>query len=131
MVKKYLKKPIPIEAVQYTGDNFDELQSFAGNDVYIQDGYVFVHTLEGDMKMAHQTGDYLVKGIHGEFYFCEKNIFEESYFEDVDPQMFTSDEFIDNIAVSNLNIVEKNGISVGVPLKTQQFFNLPTTHLSC
>lgn len=84
MIKKYVKKPIPVEAVQFTGDNLEELQEFAGNDVYMQDGYVFVHTIEGDMKMVNQTGDYLVKGIRGEFYFCEKAIFEESYEEYVD-----------------------------------------------
>ena len=85
MVKKYVKKLIPIEAVQYTGNNFDELQEFAGNDVYLQDGYVFVHTIEGEMKMVNKTGDYLIKGIHGEFYFCEKAIFEESYEEYEEP----------------------------------------------
>lgn len=81
MIRKYIKKPISIEAVKYTGDNFDELQAFAKDDVYIQDGYVFVHTLEGDMKMKNKVGDYLIKGVRGEFYFCEKNIFEETYEE--------------------------------------------------
>jgi len=81
MIRKYIKKPISIEAVKYTGDNFDELQAFAKDDVYIQDGYVFVHTIEGDMKMVNKTGDYLIKGIQGEFYFCEKNIFEATYEE--------------------------------------------------
>lgn len=81
MVKKYVKKPIQIEAVQWTGDNFKDLYNFAGNDVYFQDGWIYVHTLEGDMKMVNKTGDYLIKGIRGEFYFCEKNIFEETYEE--------------------------------------------------
>ena len=81
MIKKYVKKPIPIEAVQWTGDNFKDLYDFAGNDVYLQDGWIYVHTLEGDMKMVNKTGDYLIKGIRGEFYFCEKNIFEETYEE--------------------------------------------------
>lgn len=81
MIRKYIKKPISIEAVQYTGDNFDELQAFAKDDVYIQDGLVYVHTLEGDMKMKNKVGDYLIKGVRGEFYFCEKDIFEETYEE--------------------------------------------------
>lgn len=81
MKKKYIKKPILIEAVQWTGDNFNELYDFAGNDVYFQDGWIYVHTLEGDMKMVNKTGDYLIKGIRGEFYFYEKNIFEETYEE--------------------------------------------------
>ena len=81
MVKRYVKKPIPVEAVQYDGNNFKELYDFADNNVYCQDGWVYVHTLEGDMKMKNKVGDYLVKGIQGEFYFCEKNIFEKTYEE--------------------------------------------------
>lgn len=81
MVKKYIKKPIPIEAIQWNGRNIDELVAFAGDNVYMQDGYVYVHSLEGDMRMANITGDYLVKGIRGEFYFCEQSIFEETYME--------------------------------------------------
>ena len=80
-VKKFVKKPIPIEAVQFTGDNFKELYDFAGNDIYFQDGYVYIHTLEGDMRMKNKTGDWLVKGIRGEFYSCERSIFEETYEE--------------------------------------------------
>lgn len=81
MIKKYVKKPIPIEAIQYTGDNINELFDFSDNAVYVTDGQVFVQTLEGNMKMKNSTGDYLIKGIKGEFYFCEKSIFEESYQE--------------------------------------------------
>lgn len=42
---------------------------------------MYVHTLEGDMKMKNKTGDYLIKGVKGELYFCEKSIFEETYEE--------------------------------------------------
>ena len=45
----------------------------------MQDGQVYIHTLEGDMKMVNSVGDYLIKGVRGEFYFCEKNVFEETY----------------------------------------------------
>lgn len=79
MINTYVKKPIPIKAVQYTGDNFEELVEFAGNDVYKNETGIFIHTLEGDMKMVNSVGDYLIQGIRGEFYFCEKEIFEESY----------------------------------------------------
>lgn len=37
----------------------------------------FVFTQEG--KMKGKAGDYLIKGIHGEFYPCDKEIFEKSY----------------------------------------------------
>lgn len=79
MIKKYVKKPIPIEALQYNGENIDKVIEFSDNAVYVQDGNVYVHTSEGEMKMKNPIGDYLIKGIHGEFYFCEKSVFEESY----------------------------------------------------
>jgi len=81
MVKKYVKKPIPVEAIQWTGDNFDELEDFAGNNIWVDEGHLFVMTLEGAFKSKNKTGDYLIKGIRGEFYICEKDIFEETYEE--------------------------------------------------
>lgn len=86
MVKKYVKKPIPIDAVQYTGDNADEVQDFCP-DAFIEDGWLNVSTLEGDIKASNKVGDYVVKGIKGEFYICEKNIFEETY-EEVDSRNY-------------------------------------------
>ena len=38
-------------------------------------------TLEGQMKSPNMVGDYLVKGAIGEFYICDKEIFEETYSE--------------------------------------------------
>jgi hypothetical protein len=58
--KHYLKKPIPIHAVPI-------YHPFS------------VETLEGTMK--GKSGDYLVEGIKGEIYICDKEIFEESYEE--------------------------------------------------
>lgn len=86
MVKKYVKKPIPIDAVQYTGDNIDEVQDFC-SDAFIEDGWLNVSTFEGTMKASNKIGDYVVKGIKGEFYICEKSIFEETY-EEVDERRY-------------------------------------------
>ena len=38
-------------------------------------------TLEGIFKSPNKTGDWLIKGIKGEFYICEKSIFEDTYTE--------------------------------------------------
>lgn len=77
----YTKKPIPIEAHQITIENADELAAWSKSDVIRRpDGTItgmMVYTLEGQMTGA--VGDYLIKGIKGEFYFCAKDIFEESY----------------------------------------------------
>lgn len=75
----YRKKPIPIEACQYTGDNFIELQNWSGGTVAMDDysDNAFVATLEGPMRF--DEGDYVIKGVRGEFYPCQKDIFEETY----------------------------------------------------
>ena len=84
-VMRYVKKPVEIEALQIIG-NITEIQKFIGNngDVYItQVGVhspvtiVTIHTLEGDMRAT--DGDYIIKGVKGEFYLCRKDIFEETY----------------------------------------------------
>lgn len=77
----YVKKPIPIEARQITVENADELAAWSKSDVIKRpDGTMsgmMVYTLEG--TMTGQLGDYLIKGVRGEFYFCAKDIFEETY----------------------------------------------------
>lgn len=77
----YRKKPVPVEARQYTGDNFIELQDWSEDNVAMDDdsNNVFVATLEG--LMFFDEGDYVIKGVHGEFYPCQKDIFEETYEE--------------------------------------------------
>ena len=81
MVEKYIEKPVPIEAIQWTGKNFDELKKFAGDsNVWLDDNdYLHVKTLEGPFCSFNKTGDYLVKSINGTFYIYDKQIFEEIY----------------------------------------------------
>lgn len=77
----YRKKPIPVEVRQYTGDNFIELQDWSEGNIAMDDysNNVFVATLEG--PMFFDEGDYVIKGVHGEFYPCKSDIFEETYEE--------------------------------------------------
>lgn len=76
---KYIKKPIPIEAIQWMGDNFQDVASFMDGALPIvsQEKELIIHTLEGDMHAA--IGSYIIKGVDGEFYPCHKDIFESSY----------------------------------------------------
>ena len=96
----YTKKPIPIEARQITIENAEELAAWSPSVIVKSpDGTMtgrMVYTLEG--TMTGSIGDYLIKGERGEFYFCAKSIFEESYELDVpcDPYKIEVDDFIDN-----------------------------------
>lgn len=85
MVKTYMKKPIRIEAIQWNGKNFDEIKKFCKDAMIAYGGELIIPTLEDGkfIKAKHVAteGDYIIKGIHGEFYFCKEDIFNESYEE--------------------------------------------------
>lgn len=82
--KRYRKRPMVIEAMQWTGDNIHQIWDWAGaQDVYGPTeknlNSLIISTLEG--KMRCNLGDFVLKGIRGELYPCEKSIFIESYEE--------------------------------------------------
>ena len=82
---KYRKKPVVIEAVQWTGDNGEEINDFCGNNakftllcINTKISYrLGIETLEGFMEAS--TGDYIIKGVNGEFYPCKPDVFEKTY----------------------------------------------------
>ena len=79
---KYRKKPVIIDAIQWKGgyDNVDEIKQFAGKDFFcwhIHSDSISIETLEGTMNAS--KGDWIIKGIKGEFYPCKPDIFEATY----------------------------------------------------
>ena len=76
---KYKKKPVVIDAVQYTKHNKDKLIEFLGLSKEDNLEELIISTLEGDMKASY--GDYIIKGVKGEFYPCKPDIFKETYEE--------------------------------------------------
>jgi hypothetical protein len=87
---KYRKKPIVIEAVQWTGLNLEEVKLFVGESLQYDiidtaweagKGMPYVNmvikTLEGDHICSR--GDFIIKGVKGEFYPCKPDIFEATY----------------------------------------------------
>ena len=84
MIKKYRKNPVVIEAIQFTGDNGLEIYQWMHPKVpriaehgQSPSGAIGIKTPEGNMLA--QSGDYIIKEITGEFYPCQKNIFESTY----------------------------------------------------
>lgn len=75
----FRKKPVVIEARQYTRNGM-EAEAIAKwcNGEQNDDGVV-IHTLEGDH--LGEYGDWIIKGIQGEFYPCKPDIFEATYEE--------------------------------------------------
>jgi len=89
---RYRKKPVIIDAVQWTGENrrdmfvhltgkTDSYIEASGKNFYVDhnkvEGGLIIKTLEGEHLAT--IGDYIIKGVHGEFYPCKPDIFEETY----------------------------------------------------
>lgn len=87
---RYRKKPVEIEAIQWTGLNLEEIKSFVGESlkIEIQDTAwkagegtpvvnMVIETLEGDHICT--IGDFIIKGVKGEFYPCKPDIFYATY----------------------------------------------------
>jgi hypothetical protein len=76
---KFHKRPVVIEAVQWTGENHEECWHFCPpllNERYV-DGRLTISTLEG--KMVALPGDWIIRGVKGEFYPCRPDIFAATY----------------------------------------------------
>ena len=81
---QYRKKPVVVEAVEYTGnanttkiDDMDFYIAYRNGVIKEDDGKLYIKTLEG--TMAANKGDYIIKGVNGEFYPCKPDIFEKTY----------------------------------------------------
>lgn len=81
---RYRKKPVEIEAVQLTYDTLNEAANFVASDQFAGGGadsergvYVDIRTLEGVMRASE--GDWIIKGVKGEFYPCKPDIFAATY----------------------------------------------------
>lgn len=84
---KYRKRPVVIDAVQFTGQNQREVLKFmypnlsktALNGAQKMNLRVVIDTKEGSMTAS--PGDWIIRGVHGELYPCKPAIFAETYDE--------------------------------------------------
>lgn len=77
MIRRYMKKPIVIEAVQWNGLNKNEVKELCKDSVEIMGNTLIIITLEG--KIQANENDYITKGINNEVYPCKPDIFEKTY----------------------------------------------------
>ena len=77
---KYKKRPVIIEAKEltYNRERQESIAEWCGGKCG-PDGSVIINTLEGKMRAV--TGDYVIKGVAGEFYPCKPDIFHKTYKE--------------------------------------------------
>ena len=78
-MSKYRKKPVVIEAIQWTGENLLEICNFTGRcgGELLKNGEIYIDTLEGVHHAS--VGDFIIKGVNGEFYPCKPDIFGKTY----------------------------------------------------
>ena len=82
---KYRKKPVVIDAIQWTGNNWPDvcgfIQDLCGNmQKYVvapETNSIAIETLEGTMTAS--VGDWIIRGVKGELYPCKPDIFEATY----------------------------------------------------
>jgi hypothetical protein len=84
-VAQFRKRAVVIEAIQWTGDNFEELRAFAGPDVellpYLDPpgpDKISIRTMANGW-VPSPVGEWLMKGVSGEFYPCADSVFRASY----------------------------------------------------
>lgn len=86
-MEKYRKKPVEIEAMEFkTIEDYLKIVEWMkesgdthalANEVHYKTPIMIIHTLEG--AMAANPGDYIIKGVKGEFYPCKPDIFKSTY----------------------------------------------------
>ena len=85
MMPVFVKKPVAVEAFQLPPIE-EAMSDELGTFLHSMDrdwecghgGTLIIHTLEGDHEAS--PGDYIIKGIKGEYYPCKPDIFEQSYY---------------------------------------------------
>ena len=81
---KFRKKPVVVDAVRFETNNvggnehMDAILEWIGDSAAWHDSTdIFIPTLEGVMRAS--VGDWIIKGVNGEFYPCKPDIFEKTY----------------------------------------------------
>ncbi len=84
MIQKYQKKPVTIEAIQFKEESIPTIKDWLGENLLAEARYSSpihwiyrIKTLEGNMLVTE--GDFIIKGVKGEFYPCKPDIFKMTY----------------------------------------------------
>jgi hypothetical protein len=84
MIPKYTKKPVTIEAIQFKEESIPTIKDWLGENLLAEARYSSpihwiyrIKTLEGNMLVTE--GDFIIRGVKGEFYPCKPDIFYATY----------------------------------------------------
>lgn len=88
-MRRFRKKPVVVDAMQWTGKNVDEVVKFAlgsikvlmpcfnAGGIIVTRNTAYIETPEGTMHAS--PGDWIIRGVKGEFYPCKPDIFDATY----------------------------------------------------
>lgn len=79
---RFRKKPVEIEAWQLTRETLGDVMKWCGGRYWSRPPMravtgLTIPTLEGDLQASY--GDWIIRGVNGEFYPCKPDIFEATY----------------------------------------------------
>lgn len=80
---KFRKKPVVIEAFQFTKETISEAAEFCNGDIdepvqpFEPNRSIIIHTREGSMRASE--GDWIIRRVQGEYYPCKPGIFSATY----------------------------------------------------
>lgn len=89
MIKTYRKKPVEVKAVQFTGDNWEEVWEFTSRACFDklwdpnqgEDIIAAVWDKLHDTWVGVKRNNYIIEGVQGEFYPCDQDVFATTYDE--------------------------------------------------
>jgi hypothetical protein len=76
-VVEFVAKPVTVRAIQWTGENLDEILRFCNNLAFMENGILYVETTEGTSRA--RVGYWIVQGTMGEFYPVRDIVMQEKY----------------------------------------------------
>ena len=74
---RFIKRPVVIDAMQWKGDNFEEIEDFLGYSPKSDNDKLYIETLEGEMCASQN--DWIIRGVNAEYYPCKSDIFDKTY----------------------------------------------------
>ena len=79
MIKTFVKNPVKVQAVHWTGNNFDEISGFTNGNIFQYYEKVVIKTHAGYRYI--EKGDWIIRGVTGQFGLCKPDIFKKTYEE--------------------------------------------------
>ena len=112
MAKKYREKPCnEVEAFQWDGENIDIAHYFIEKQYHHEVSVICGRLLVKNSKntVIAKKGDYIIKGVDGEFYVCEQDVFEKVYEEVKEPKsaQFTMYEHLASKAIAEREFTKR------------------------